>query len=287
MTSLCTFDQLIRSAAQRFREAGIESPQQNAILLMLEAFGGTRAGLISAGASPVPEAVEAAFLAAVERRAAREPLQHIMGSTEFYGLEIRSDARALIPRPDSETIIDAALALTSPDYDGLIADLGTGTGCLLAALLDRRPKAAGIGVEASADAASLARENIEALGLSDRATVFDGSWTDWAGWREAGLIVSNPPYIASAEIPALDPEVRDHDPHAALDGGPDGLDAYREIVSLAARSMKPGAWLVFEIGHDQREAVSCLLQEADFAGIGAAKDLGGNDRAVWAQKRES
>jgi release factor glutamine methyltransferase len=282
-----TFDQLIRSAAQRLREAGIENARQNATLLMLHAFGDTRAALISAGASPVPKPVEAAFLAAVERRIAREPLQHIMGSTEFYGLEIRSDARALIPRPDSETVIEAGLSVTRPDDNGLIADLGTGTGCLLAALLDQRPQARGIGVEASPAAASLARENIEALGLADRATVFEGSWTDWTGWAEAGLIVSNPPYIASGEIPGLAPEVRDHDPHAALDGGPDGLVAYREIIALAARSMKPGAWLVFEIGHDQKEAVSGLLLGADFTGIGAAKDLGGNDRAVWAQKRES
>ena len=281
-----TFDALIRSAAKRFQDAGIGDARQNAMLLMLHVFGDTHAALISAGASPVPEAVEEAFGAAVARRLTREPIQHIMGNTVFYGLEIISDARALIPRNDSETVVETALALTKPDYAGLVADLGTGSGCLLAAFLDLRPQARGVGVEASPDAASLARENFEALGLSGRADVFGGSWADWTGWGEAGLILSNPPYIASAEIPGLAPEVREHDPMAALDGGLDGLDAYREIVRLGAERMRPGAWLVFEIGYDQKEAVSGLLQAADFAEIGSARDLGGNDRAVWAQKRD-
>ncbi|MBK8198553.1 MAG: peptide chain release factor N(5)-glutamine methyltransferase [Acidobacteria bacterium] len=276
-----TFDDLLRDAAARFREAGISEPRQNAMLLMLGAFGDTRAALISAGASPVPRAVQDVFEAGVARRLAREPLQHITGSTGFYGLEILTDPRALIPRPDSELIVETALDLLPEGEAVRVADLGTGTGCLLAAILSQRPLARGVGVEASPGAASLARENFAALGLTARADVFEGSWTAWTGWGEADLIVSNPPYIARAEIAALEPEVRAHDPAAALDGGPDGLDAYREIIRLAAAGMRPEAPLVLEIGHDQRAAVLGMLAAEGFADLAHSLDLGGNDRCVW------
>jgi release factor glutamine methyltransferase len=275
-----TFDALIRSAAARFRDAGIDSPQQNAILLMVGAFGDTRAALISAGTSPVPKGVQDAFEAGVERRLMREPLQHITGSTGFYGLEILTDARALIPRPDSEKIVEVALEALPSGQGAFVADLGTGTGCLLAAILTHRPQATGVGVEASPEAASLARENLEALGIGPRARVFEGSWTEWTGWHEADLIVSNPPYIASSVIESLAPEVRDHDPAAALDGGLDGLDAYREIIRLAAAGMKQGAPLVLEIGYDQRVAVLALLDASGFTDLAHSLDLGGNDRCV-------
>ncbi|MFN4184655.1 MAG: peptide chain release factor N(5)-glutamine methyltransferase [Hyphomonas sp.] len=275
-----TYDALIASARSRFREAGISEANQNAIMLMVHAFGDTRAALISAGNAPVPKAVEDFYLAAVERRLAREPIQHILGVTSFYGLDIRTDARALIPRIDSESVVEAALDRMPKDGPLQIADLGTGSGCLLAALLSQRPQASGEGVEASPEAASLARENLQALRLADRGAVFAGSWADWQGWARADLIVSNPPYIASAEIGTLEPEVRAHDPLSALDGGADGLDAYREIIALAAVAMKPGAWLVFEIGHDQKAALEGLLGQAGFEQIAAGQDLGGNDRWV-------
>ncbi|MEQ9505885.1 MAG: peptide chain release factor N(5)-glutamine methyltransferase [Hyphomonas sp.] len=276
-----TFDELIWSAAARFRDADIESPKQNATILMIGAFGDTRAALISAGKSPVPKGVQDVFESGVERRLLREPLQHIIGTTEFYGLEIRTDARALIPRHDSETVVETALSLLPKDAPVKIADLGTGSGCLLAAILANRPHASGVGVEASAGAASLAQENLETLGLAGRGSVFIGRWADWTGWGEVDLIVSNPPYIAHAEIESLEPEVRLHDPLAALDGGTDGLDAYREIIRLAGAGMKAGAPLVFEIGHDQRAAVLALMAGAGFTDLAHSLDLGGNDRCVW------
>lgn len=275
-----TFDDLIRAAAKALTEAGIEDARQNAILLMLAAFGDTRAALISAGNAPVPKDVQDAFAAALVRRLTREPVQHILGHTGFYGLEILSDARALIPRADSEIVVERALAYLPSDADVQVADLGTGTGCLLAAILSQRPRATGTGVEASPAAASLARENFRQLGLESRAGVFEGSWADWTGWGEANLIVSNPPYIASREIDSLEPEVRQFDPMAALDGGADGLHAYREIIRIAANRMKPGAPLVLEIGHDQRIAVLALLEVAGFAETAHWRDLGGNDRCV-------
>ncbi len=275
------FDELIRSAALQMAEAGLEDARQNAVLLMLHTFGGTRAALISAGTSPVPKDVQAAFEAAVVRRLAREPLQHITGSTGFYGLDILTDARALIPRPDSEVIVETALSMLPAGEPAFVADLGTGTGCLLAAILSHRPLAAGTGVEASPEAADLARENFRQLGIEARAGVFTGSWVGWGGWEEADLIVSNPPYIPSHEIESLEPEVRRHDPLSALDGGVDGLDAYREIIRIAGERMKPGAPLVLEIGHDQRAGVLGLLAAAGFTDAGHRTDLGGNDRCVY------
>lgn len=231
-------------------------------------------------------AAEATALEAMlARRLAREPLQHILGHTWFYGLEILTDRRALIPRPDSECVVEAALERLPEGRALNLADLGTGTGCLLAALLSQRPMARGVAIEASPEAASLARENFSALGLAARAELFEGSWADWAGWGSVDLVISNPPYIASEVIAGLDPEVRDHDPHAALDGGPDGLAAYRQIIALAAAGLKSGAWLVLESGFDQRAAITGLLASHGFAEIAAGRDLGGNDR--WAAGRKA
>lgn len=276
-----TYDELIRTAAVTLAEAGIEDARQNAMLLMLAAFGDTRSALISAGNAPVPEGVQAAFANALARRVSREPVQHILGVTGFYGLEILTDARALVPRPDSEIVVEAALGLLSADVAVQVADLGTGTGCLLAAVLSQRPYATGTGVEASAGAASLARENFRRLGLDGRAAVFEGRWTDWSGWGETDLVISNPPYVPAGDIESLAPEVRRFDPRSALDGGEDGLDAYREIIRTGAARMQAGAPLVLEIGYDQRAAVEALLAAAGFTGMGHKADLGGHDRCVW------
>lgn len=251
---------------------------------MQYAAGFDASALIRMGKDDVPADVSERFGELLRERLTRRPLQHILGTTEFFGLEFVTDARALIPRPDSETVVEAALKRIPADSAVLVADLGTGSGCLLAAILANQPSARGVGVEASPAAASLARENFDRLGLSSRAGVFEGSWADWLDWEDAGLVISNPPYIASGEIASLSPEVRAHDPLTALDGGADGLAAYREIISLAAARLRPGAWLVFEIGHDQKKAVCELLQAANFSDIEAVRDLGGNDRAVSARK---
>jgi release factor glutamine methyltransferase len=271
----------MRSAAERLRDAGVDNPRHDVRLLMIEAFGDPRAVLTTARQAVIPSEVQARFEAAIERRVRREPLQHIIGWTGFFGLELKTDARALIPRPDSECAVEVALALVSPHEHLRIADLGTGSGCLLLALLSTLPDAEGTGVEADPAAASLARENITLCGLASRASVFDGSWSDWTGWTTADLIISNPPYIPSRLIGSLEPEVKDHDPAAALDGGEDGLEAYREIIRLGSTYMKRGVPLVLEIGHDQRRAVQALLSSSGFTEVGHRLDLGGNDRCVW------
>lgn len=275
-----TLDAARRRAARTLTEAGIGEASLEAQLLIGHVTGLSRTEMMTQPERVLSPEEMTALSQALTRRTSREPLQHILGVTPFYGLDIRTDARALIPRSDSECVVEAALDRLPKDKPLKVADLGTGTGCLLAALLFWRPLARGEGVEASPEAASLALENLRALGLTERGAVFSGSWASWHGWSEADLIISNPPYIASAEIAALQPEVRDHDPLSALDGGEDGLNAYREIIRLGAGRMKPGAWLVFEIGHDQRTAVERLMAEAAFENIASGKDLGGNDRWV-------
>lgn len=273
-----------RRMARELAAACIEEAALETRLLLSHITGLSRAMMIAQSDRVLTADEMQACRDALARRAAREPIQHILGVTQFYGLDIRTDARALIPRIDSECVVEAALDRMPKDAPLVIADLGTGSGCLLAALLSQRPLARGEGVEASAEAASLARENLDALNLAARGAVIDGSWTQWQGWENADLIISNPPYIASAEIAVLEPEVRAHDPLSALDGGADGLAAYREIIALAAARMKPGAWLVFEIGHDQKAALEWLMAQTGFEAIASGQDLGGNDRWVGARR---
>jgi len=254
---------------------------------MALASGLSTSELILRGHLAVPKDVSDTFQQIVGRREAREPFQHIAGTASFFGLEFTSDARALVPRADSEVVVEAALRLL-PDRPGRsIADLGTGSGCLLIAMLSERPGLTGVGVEADPDAAALAAENIARHRLGGRASVEVTTWKDWQGWRDVDLIISNPPYICTDVIPTLEPEVRVHDPGAALDGGKDGLDAYREIAHLARAFMRPGAPLVLEIGFDQNHAVREILSAAGLVGVGGGRDLSGNDRVVWANQPDS
>lgn len=271
-------------AASRLRRAGVDEALYNARQLMLHVSGRSPAWLVAEGRAPLAEKDRNAFLAAIARRADREPLQHIIGQTGFYGLDILTDRRALIPRPDSECVVSAALDRLPEEQVCLVADLGTGSGCLLAAILSQRPLAGGIGVDASAAACDLALENLQALGLSGRAEIVTMRWTEWQGWSRADLVISNPPYIPSGMLAGLDPEVRDHDPVLALEGGSDGLSAYREITGLAGRLMRPGAWLIMETGFDQRQPVSQLLADSGFDSLAWGRDLAGHDRWVAGRK---
>ncbi|MEO1100622.1 MAG: peptide chain release factor N(5)-glutamine methyltransferase [Pseudomonadota bacterium] len=256
-------DELSRATA-RLREAGIENPAREARLIS-EIDGG------------------AGFADLIDRRAGGVPYAHLTGSVGFYSIELICDDRALIPRADSETVVDIALSRMPEGIKLKVADLGTGSGCLLLAILNERPDAVGVGVEASPAAASLARENALRTGLSARAEIAETDWASWPDWPRMDLIVSNPPYIPTLDIEALQPEVRDHDPHTALDGGADGLNAYRSLIPRAGDKLKAGAWLIFEIGHDQAADVSALLAGAGFTEIETTQDLGGCDRVVSAR----
>jgi len=221
------------------------------------------------------------------RRLAGEPVARILGHKEFWGLQLALSAATLVPRPDTETVVELALEMlrANPARQGTrIADLGTGTGAILLALLSELHGAVGVGTDISQEALETARGNAARLGFSDRASFIR---CDYAAGLTGSfdLIVSNPPYIRSNEIASLAVEVRDHDPQKALDGGPDGFDAYRTLIPQAARILSPGGTLVVEAGQGQAARIEALMTAAGLAPHGAPKaDLSGILRAVGARK---
>lgn len=273
--------------ASVLREAGIDTPELDARLLLCHAATLTHESFVArAGEALQPEAA-ARLEALVRRRVSREPISRITGTREFYGRSFLVDESALDPRPDTETLIEAALALI--DKTGRweeplrLLDLGTGTGCILLTLLDELPKARGLGTDLSPAALRLAEANARRLGVADRASFLASDWLD-AIHGEFDLIVSNPPYIASGEIKRLAPEVAHHDPYLALDGGADGLEAYRRIAAGAARLLAPKGAILVEIGASQAPAVAGLLRDGGFLveDDGPSFDLGGRPRVVVA-----
>ncbi|MEO1787163.1 MAG: peptide chain release factor N(5)-glutamine methyltransferase [Pseudomonadota bacterium] len=269
-------------AQQRLKTAGLEEAKLDARCLTAHILGLERSALLARAQDPTPANLTAQLAPLLERRIAREPLAHILGYTDFYGHSFRTDRRALVPRADSETLVDVALRLLPAEAPMMVADLGTGSGCLLLSLLAERPHATGLGLDADPRAIDLARENAAALELAGRARFLAAPWSEVADWSGADLIVSNPPYVATTVIDTLEPEVRDHDPPLALDGGADGLAAYRQIIGLVTNHARTGTPLVLEIGFDQAAMVSRLLEDAGFSGITLTRDLSGNPRVLSA-----
>jgi release factor glutamine methyltransferase len=277
-----------RRLAQAFRDSGCDSPELDARLLAGHALGLEHAALAASEERRLTAQEIEAITALAVRRCAREPVARILGVKEFWGLPLQLSAETLVPRPETETLVEAALDVIGRDAAArarplLVADLGTGSGALLLALLSELPQAEGIGTDVSIRALGTARENAAQLGLSARARFAAGDFG--AALRGGfGLVVSNPPYIASGEMGALAPEVREHDPRAALDGGPDGLAAYRSIASDASRLLAPGGWLVLETGAGQADAVAAFLRVAGLATAEKPRrDLAGIPRAVLAR----
>ncbi len=268
---------LVRRA---FAEACLDSAARDARILLSEALGVDAAALAMSPDEPLGAAGAEHLLDHVARRLAHEPVARILGQQEFWGLPFWLSPETLVPRPDTETVVEAALAAI-PDRCALlrILDLGTGSGCLLVALLHELPDAYGIGVDRSPAALATARHNARRNGVAERAGFVAGDWGAALG-PAFELIVANPPYIATGAIAALAPEVRDHDPAGALDGGPDGLDAYRSILADAGRLLAGEGRLVVEIGFDQEVAVRAIAATAGLAIERVAQDLGGHARAV-------
>ena len=212
------------------------------------------------------------------RRAAREPVALILGWAEFWSLRFQVSPATLIPRPDSETLIEAALA-ARPGGVGSVLDLGTGTGCLLLAALHEFKAAWGVGTDRSPAAAGLAAANARSLGLAHRAAIVAADWAAPIGAR-FDLVLSNPPYIASAEIAGLMPEVARFEPARALDGGQDGLDAYRTLLAALPGLLRPGGIGIFELGAGQAGPVGALARQAGFSRVATRADLGGIERAL-------
>lgn len=255
----------------QLKRVGIESPRKEARFLLAYALGLTQAELLTQD-----EVEPELYKNLLARRIAREPMAYITGHKEFWGLAFLTSPATLIPRPDTETLIEAVLA--SGQNPKKILDLGTGTGCLLLSCLHEFPNAFGVGVELHVEAAQLASKNAVILGLQHRAAFLAGHWGD-ALSGEFDLILSNPPYIEHAKIPHLMPEVADYEPHTALDGGMDGLVAYRSIINELPQILAKNGLAVLEIGAGQARSVAEIAHTNGFK-TSFRQDLAGIERAI-------
>ncbi|MGA0595844.1 peptide chain release factor N(5)-glutamine methyltransferase [Enterovirga sp. CN4-39] len=274
-----------RAAAQAelrraLTEAGIDSAALDARLLTAAALGVGATSLLADPQLPLGEEGSARLADMAARRLAREPVARILGRAEFWGLPFSLSPETLAPRPDTETIVEAALdSARRRGRPGRILDLGTGSGCILVALLSELKDDFGIGLDRSPGALLTARRNAEMNGVADRAAFVASDWASAIEGRFA-LIVSNPPYIRAADILTLEPEVSHFDPARALDGGKSGLEAYRAILDDAGRLLERDGLIVLELGHDQAESVAVLAEERGFAVEAIRRDLGGHQRAM-------
>jgi release factor glutamine methyltransferase len=273
-------------AKARLEAAGVDGPVIDARLLVEAAAGASRTDIIADPHRPLSDEQQAALETFLARRERREPVSHILGRKGFWKIMLSVTPAVLTPRPDTETVVERVLRDFPEGRAFDVLDLGVGSGAILLAILAERPAAKGLGVDVSEEALAVARENAANLGLGPRVALLRGDWT--FGLADAGfdLVVSNPPYIPSADIEALEPEVRDHEPRRALDGGPDGLDAYRQLAPEIMRVLRPGGRFAVEIGYDQAAAVENLFREAGAIEVSIAKDLGERDRVVLGVKPE-
>ncbi|MEA2861193.1 MAG: release factor glutamine methyltransferase [Methylobacteriaceae bacterium] len=280
-----TYTQAHQRAAAVLAKAGVETPKRDARVLLCEAADIDHAALLRDPDARLGDEAAARLRGFVERRLAREPVSRILGRREFWGVSLRINPDVLDPRADTETLVAAAVeALRDRRGEPLrILDLGTGSGALLCALLSEFPRGFGVGADRDARALGIARENLVACGFASRSALLCGDWGDALG-QAFDLIVANPPYVRSTDIAMLAPEVRDYDPGAALDGGPDGLLAYRAIAADLARLAAPDGIAIVEIGFDQAESAADCFREAGWASIAVRRDLENQPRALLVRR---
>jgi len=275
---------LLKEAAARLAEAGIEGSLREARLLLQAAADIPVATQIAFPERTIEAAAAVRFRELAMRRAGREPMAHILGRRDFWSLTFKVTADTLDPRPDSETLVQAVLDHI-PDRSAplRLLDFGTGTGCLLLSLLHELSNATGLGIDASAAALAVAIENAQALGLAERASFRHGDWDDGIA-PGFDIILSNPPYIPRGDLATLQPEVASFEPRLALDGGPDGLAAYRRLAPAAVRLLAAGGLLAVEVGSGQADSVVAIGQAARLRHIATASDLGSVPRCAVFRK---
>lgn len=290
-----TIGAAVRSTAAAFREAGLSTPALDARIIVAEACEMTVEDTVGRADTPLKGIVRARLKRFISRRLNGEPVSRIIGRREFWGLTFSISPHTLDPRPETELLVESVLDYVRAKSLSLeplrVLDLGTGSGCLLAALLVELPLARGVAVDLSFDALVAARENLRRLGLLDRASFLCGNWARAIRGTSFDVVVCNPPYIASDKIESLGAEVRRFDPPLALDGGPDGLDGYREVIPQARDVLGSQGYLILEIGCDQAEKVREILESCQGTlTLGKAetlRDLSGRERAVAVMRQSA
>jgi release factor glutamine methyltransferase len=273
-------------AQKRLKSAGVDSPSIDARLLLEAAADVTRLEVISDPYRLLTAEQVAQFDGYVERRSRREPVSRILGRKGFWKLLLQVSPDVLSPRPETERVVDIALeAFPEERASFTMLDLGVGSGAILLSVLAERPAAKGLGVDISEAALATARDNAASLGLADRATFLRTDWTRGLPDEAFDLVTSNPPYIPTGDIDGLEPEVAAYDPRLALDGGPDGLDAYRALAPEMLRVLKSGGRFAVEIGWDQGAAVKALFEQAGAQDLRVVRDLSDRDRVVAGCKK--
>lgn len=275
-----TIGEALADAVEQLEEAGVDSAHLDARLLLARVLGVSRAYLTMHADAYLSDAELMGFESLLERRIAREPMAQILGEREFWSLSFRVTSDTLDPRPDSESIIEAVLRYVPNKQSRLLmADFGVGSGCLLLSLLSEYPQAHGLGVDMSEGALDVAEKNAHSLGLATRATFHKTSWGEGVIGRY-DVIVSNPPYIREADMETLEPEVTEYEPHSALVGGKDGLDAYRALLPDVKRLLAPRGVAVLEFGQGQAADVTALAEANGLRLVETCKDLAGIERCV-------
>ncbi|HKR90096.1 MAG TPA: peptide chain release factor N(5)-glutamine methyltransferase [Phenylobacterium sp.] len=274
-----------KQAREKLEAAGIAGPVIDARLLVEAAAGATRADIVTDPYRPLTPEQAATLGDYLARRARREPVSHILGRKGFWKIMLQVTPDVLTPRPDTETVVEYVLRDFPQTASWTVLDLGVGSGAILLSILAERPAAKGLGVDLSEEALAVARENAANLGLAGRTALLRGDWTFGLEGESFDLVVSNPPYIASHVIAELEPEVRDHEPRLALEGGADGLDHYRTLAPEILRVLKPGGRFAVEIGYDQKQPVEALFRAAGAEGVVTVRDLGDRDRVVAGVKK--
>ena len=280
-----TAGRLIERGASELSRAGIDDARFQAELLLRHALGWSREALLARLQEPVPAEGLGHFIQLLEKRRGRVPVQYLLGVQEFYGLSFRVTPAVLIPRPETEGVVEEALGELEGTESPRIADVGCGSGCIAIALLHERRDATGLAIDSSPAAIAAARDNAVRHEVAHRLQFIEGDLLSEPPADGLDCIVSNPPYIPDEDIAGLEPEVAEHEPRSALAGGPDGLDVIRRLVPQAAAALRPGGSLVLEVGHDQASRVESLLSESGLEPNRTVSDLQSIPRVVVARRR--
>ena len=287
-----TLVQLLKEGTELLKESGIEEAGLDAWLLLEYETGKNRAYFYAHQEEEADEEVICRYEQQIAQRAAHIPLQHLTHQAFFMGYEFFVDEHVLVPRQDTETLVEEALKLLKEKENPSILDMCTGSGCILISLLLEKPGSTGTGADLSPEALEVAKRNAETLQAADRAAfvhsnLFSADYFQKKDGKEGqkyDMLISNPPYIPSGEIDGLMEEVRLHDPRMALDGKEDGLYFYREITKNAGEYLVPGGWLLYEIGHSQGKAVKDIMEAAGYQDVKILQDLAGLDRVAAGQR---